>query len=198
MIDLSTTLGRILSPTSRQVAAARDLAFRSIVWAPAVKTWILQMRFKPMPRYTDGLVVSGERGRNSPVGRMFVQPLVENAHGRAVRLDDTLGSWFTVIGFRADPAEHLTDGQRDYLTRLGASLVKVTDSRAGRGQHMAANQETQVIEDLEGHLREWFTRHATRFAVIRPDRYVAALADQTSLGAAINQLQILLEPSVTT
>jgi hypothetical protein len=28
---------------------------------------------------------------------------------------------------RADPAEFLTDAQRDYLTRLGASLIKVTD-----------------------------------------------------------------------
>lgn len=194
MIDLSTTLGRILIPTSRQVAAARDLAFRSVVWAPAVKAWILQMRFKPMPRYTDGLVVPGERGRSSPVGRMFIQPLVEDAQGHAVRLDDALGSWFGVIGFRADPAEYLTDAQRDYLTQLGASLIKVTDSRAGDGQHTTTHQGTQVVEDLEGHLREWFTRPATRFAVIRPDRYVAAHADETSLGAAINRLRGLLEP----
>jgi 3-(3-hydroxy-phenyl)propionate hydroxylase len=194
MIDLSTTLGRILSPTSRQVAAARDLAFRSVVWAPAVKTWILQMRFKPMPRYTDGLVVSGEDGRNSPVGRMFVQPLVETAHRQAVRLDDTLGSWFAVLGFGVDPAEYLTDAERDYLIRLGATLIKAIDSRAGRCQRTDTRQGTQVIEDLEGHLREWFTRYGTRFAVIRPDRYVAAVADETSLGAVVSQLRTSLEP----
>jgi 3-(3-hydroxy-phenyl)propionate hydroxylase len=194
MIDLSTTLGRILSPTSRQVAAARDLAFRSVVWAPAVKTWILQMRFKPMPRYTDGLVVSGDRGRNSPVGRMFVQPLVETAHGQAVRLDDTLGSWFAVLGFGVDPAEHLADAERDYLTRLGATLIKAIDSRADRCQRTDTHQGTQVIEDLEGHLREWFTRYGTRFAVIRPDRYVAALADEASLGTVVSRLRTSLEP----
>ena len=194
MIDLSTTLGRILSPTDRRVAAARDLAFRSIARAPAVKNWILQMRFKPMPRYAGGLVTPGERGRNSPVGRMFIQPLVEDPHGRTRRLDDTLGPWFAVLGFGADPAGHLTDAQRDYLNRLGASLIKVTDSRAGQSRRTAAHQGTQVIEDLEGHLREWFTKHATRFAVIRPDRYVAAHADETSLGAAIDQLRGLLEP----
>jgi 3-(3-hydroxy-phenyl)propionate hydroxylase len=195
MIDLSTTLGRILSPTSRQVAAARDLAFRSVVWAPAVKTWILQMRFKPMPRYTDGLVLPGERGRNSPVGRMFVQPLVETADGRVVPLDDVLGSWFAVLGFGRDPAEHLTETQRDYLTELGASLIKVTDSRADHGQRMTNHPGTQVIEDFEGHLREWFTRPASRFAVIRPDRYVAAHADEVSLGAAIDRLRKLLKPA---
>ena len=99
-----------------------------------------------------------------------------------------------MLGFGADPAEHLTRAQRDYLTRLGASLVKVTDSRASQEQRTATHPGTQVIEDLEGHLRVWFTRHATRFAVIRPDRYVAAHADETSLGAAINQLRRLLEP----
>ena len=46
-----------------------------------------------------------------------------------------------------------------------------------------------MIEDLEGHLHAWFTWHATRFAVIRPDRYVAAHADETSLGASINRLR---------
>jgi 3-(3-hydroxy-phenyl)propionate hydroxylase len=197
MIDLSTMLGRILSPTSRQLATARDLAFQSIVWAPAVKSWILQMRFKPMPRYTRGLVVSDGGRRKSPVGRMFVQPLVENAHGQCVRLDDTLGPWFAVVGFGADPAEHLCEAQRDYLVRLGASLVKVTDSRAGRGRAAVAHPETQVIEDLEGHLRQWFTQHATRFAVIRPDRYVAAQADEDSLDPAITALRGLLGPSAT-
>ena len=103
-----------------------------------------------MPRYVNGLVTSGERGRNSPVGRMFIQPLIENAHGRPGRLDDTLGPWFAVLGFGADPAEHLTDAQ-----------------------------------------------HATRFVVIRPDRYVAAQADETSLGAAIDRLRGLLEPGAT-
>lgn len=77
-------------------------------------------------------------------------------------------------------------------SRSSASLIKVTDSRAGRGQRTTTHQGTQVIEDLEGHLREWFTQQATRFAVIRPDRYVAAHANETSLGAAINRLRGLL------
>jgi 3-(3-hydroxy-phenyl)propionate hydroxylase len=127
---------------------------------------------------------------------MFVQPLIENAHGHAVRLDDVLGPWFAVIGFGADPAGHLTGAQREYLAHLGARLVKVTDSRAGRGQP-AVDPGTQAIEDLEGHLREWFTRHAARFAVIRPDRYVTALANETSLSAAVSQLRRLLEPDDT-
>jgi len=78
--------------------------------------------------------------------------------------------------------------------RVAGSARAVIDSRAGRGQRTTIHPGTQVIEDLEGHLREWFTRHATRFAVIRPDRYVAAHADEISLGAAVNRLRGMLEP----
>jgi hypothetical protein len=58
-------------------------------------------------------------------------------------------------------------------------------------------RDRYVIEDLEGHLREWFAQHATGFAVIRPDRYVAAQADETSLDAAISRLRTLIEPDAT-
>ncbi|MFI0454184.1 bifunctional 3-(3-hydroxy-phenyl)propionate/3-hydroxycinnamic acid hydroxylase [Actinomadura sp. 6N118] len=192
MIDLSTTLGRILSPTDHRVAVARDLFFRGVTWAPAVKNWLLQMRFKPMPQYTEGVVVPDSR--RSPAGRMFIQPLVEDADGRAVRLDDVLGPWFAVLGFDTDPAEHLTDAQRDYLAGLDTTFVKVIDSRAGRARRATAHPRTQVVEDLEGHLREWFTRHRARVVVIRPDRYVAARSGRTTLGPAVDRLRRLLGP----
>ncbi|MFD1538911.1 bifunctional 3-(3-hydroxy-phenyl)propionate/3-hydroxycinnamic acid hydroxylase [Nonomuraea guangzhouensis] len=197
MIDLSTTLGRILSPTNRLVATARDLFFRAVVRAPVMRDWVLQMRFKPMPQYTDGVVVPDGHGRRSPVGRMFIQPLVENAEGDVLRLDDVLGPWFALVGFGADPAEHLSGAQRDYLIPLGATFVKVVDSRAGLARRATVHPRTQVVEDLEGHLREWFTRHSTRFVVIRPDRYVAATADRAGLGQAVDRLRRLLRPPGT-
>jgi len=194
MVDMSTTLGRILSPTDRRVATARDLFFRSVLWAPAVRDWTLHMRFKPMPRYTEGVVVRDGRRRHSPVGRMFIQPLVENADGEAVRLDEVLGPWFAVVGIDTDPAEHLTAAQRDYLAGLDTACIKVVGSRADHTRRATAHPRTRIVEDLEGHLREWFTRHATRIVIVRPDRYVAARADETSLGAAVDRLRRLLGP----
>jgi 3-(3-hydroxy-phenyl)propionate hydroxylase len=188
MIDLSTMLGRILSPTDRRVAAGRDLVFRALGWAPPVKDWILQMRFKPMPRYTSGIVVPDGGGRHSPVGRMFIQPLVQTQDGRTMRLDDVLGPWFAVLGFGADPAGHLTDAQRDYLAGLGATFVKVVGSRAGETGHPG----TSVVEDTEGHLRDWFARHHARVVMLRPDRYVAAATGESSLGPAVDRLRGLL------
>ena len=57
MIDLSTMVGRVISPTNRRVAAARDLLVRSASIVPTLKRYVLEMRFKPMPRYEQGAVV---------------------------------------------------------------------------------------------------------------------------------------------
>jgi 3-(3-hydroxy-phenyl)propionate hydroxylase len=49
-----------------------------------------------------------------------------------------------------------------------------------------------VVEDTEGHLREWFGRNRGRVAIIRPDRYVAALADDSGFAAAAGRLRQVL------
>ncbi len=196
MIDLSTTLGRILSPTNPAVAFARDVAFRAVTWAPAVKNWILQMRFKPMPRYTDGVVVTDERSRTSPVGRMFIQPRVEAEDGAVVRLDDVLGPWFAVLGYDTDPAEHLGRDHRAFLDSLDTSYIKIVASRSRRARNAARDPDTTVVEDLDGQLRAWFTQHRGRVVILRPDRYVAAVADEDDLGRAVDRLRRLLDPAV--
>ena len=60
MIDLSTMVGRVISPTNRRVAAARDLMVRAASVVPSLKRYVLEMRFKPMPRYEHGAVVHAE------------------------------------------------------------------------------------------------------------------------------------------
>ena len=194
MIDLSTTLGWILSPTNRALATGRDLFFRAVTGAPTVKSWILQMRFKPMPRYDHGVVIADGRGR-SPVGRMVIQPSVETADGHSVRLDDVLGPWFAVLAYGTDPGEHLTHEQKGFLTAFDTSYVKVVESGSASAERVTRNPATVVVEDAEGHLREWFLRHAGRITIIRPDRYVAALTDESGLGPAIERLHRILCPN---
>ena len=69
MIDLSTMVGRVISPTNRRVAAARDLLVRSASIVPSLKRYVLEMRFKPMPRYEQGAVVHRSESRATPIRR---------------------------------------------------------------------------------------------------------------------------------
>ena len=56
MIDLSTMVGRVISPTNRRVATLRDRVIRGASVVPTLKRYILEMRFKPMPRYDQGAI----------------------------------------------------------------------------------------------------------------------------------------------
>lgn len=87
MIDLSTIVGRVISPTNRRVAGARDLLVRSASIVPTLKRYVLEMRFKPMPRYEHGAVVHANPGR-ADFGGHVVHPAAgghPRPAGRAAR-----------------------------------------------------------------------------------------------------------------
>lgn len=191
MIDLSTRLGQILSPTRRSVAHARDLLLRAAAVAPPVKRWTLEMRFKPMPDYRHGFTAPESPGSGPPtVGRMLPQPDVETADGARARLDDVLGPWFAVLGFACDPLGELTADELALLDRLRPRIVKVVESRAGERHHRQRSvaAETVVVEDVDNHLRPWFQARRRDVVLVRPDRYVAALTTPRRLGAAVRRL----------
>jgi len=189
MIDLSTTLGRILSPRRRPTAHARDLLLRTATLAPPIRRWTEQMRFKPMPQYREGFVRPDAPGTGRPcAGRMLAQPMVESADGAPVRLDDVLGPWFAIVGFECDPLDGLSGEEVDVLDRLPARVVKVIESRAG-ARHRSEpcrRPDTIVVEDRHNELRPWFAERGVRIVVVRPDRYVAAAG--VNLGADLRRL----------
>ena len=95
MIDLSTMVGRVISPTNRRVAAVRDMVDpRAPRSCPPLKRYVLEMRFKPMPRYEQGAVVhavDAAAAPGSPVGTLFIQPRVDTREQQNVLLDDVSG-----------------------------------------------------------------------------------------------------------
>jgi 3-(3-hydroxy-phenyl)propionate hydroxylase len=191
MIDLSTTLGRILSPTRPSVARARDWLLRAASLAPAVKKWTLEMRFKPIPHYRTGFVAPDGPGTPVPsVGRMMTQPMVETADGAQLRLDDVLGPWFAVIGFERDPLGGLTGTELAAVERLRPRVIKVVESRAGARHHRqpCAAEETLVVEDVHNDLRTWFRARGRDAVLVRPDRYVAAMSTVDTFGPVLSRL----------
>ncbi|MEU5262239.1 bifunctional 3-(3-hydroxy-phenyl)propionate/3-hydroxycinnamic acid hydroxylase [Amycolatopsis sp. NPDC021455] len=189
MIDLSTTLGRILSPTRRSLARARDWFLRAASLAPAVKRWVLEMRFKPVPHYRDGFVVPVDPGVPG-VGRMFVQPRVETVMGDQLRLDDVLGPWFAVVGFECDPLAGLGDAELAAVRVFRPRVVKIVESRAGRRHHRqpCTDRDTVVVEDVHNQLRPWFQARGRNVVLVRPDRYVAAMTTVGALGPVVTDL----------
>ncbi|MEX3761400.1 bifunctional 3-(3-hydroxy-phenyl)propionate/3-hydroxycinnamic acid hydroxylase [Paraburkholderia phenoliruptrix] len=182
MIDLADAFGAMLMPTNRLVAFLRDCFFGFARYAPGLKDYVLQMRFKPMPSYTRGVRVAG--GADT-VGRMIPQPDVETLDGVRRKLDDVLGPWFSIIGWQCDPYACLSHADRAYWVSLGARFVQINRSRSGVWRQTISNPHgTECVEDVDNAIADWFDRHAKPLVVVRPDRYVAVQTDAVGMADA--------------
>ena len=184
MIDLSTMVGRVISPTDRRVAAARDLIVRSASIVPSLKRYVLEMRFKPMPRYEQGAVVHSldpnePRDPGSPVGTLFIQPRVDTRTQQDVLLDEVLGRWFAVLCWNNDPRKILGDDAFAAWKALGGRFITL---RPLTQLHWTGHDDPDVVivGDRAGGLKSWFDAHKESVLFLRPDRCIA--------GACIAQL----------
>jgi 3-(3-hydroxy-phenyl)propionate hydroxylase len=191
MIDLSTMVGRVISPTNRRVAAVRDLVVRSASIVPSLKRYVLEMRFKPMPRYEQGAIVHSvhaePRRADSPVGTLFVQPRVDTRERQNVLLDDVLGGWFAVICWNNSPREILGATAFANWKALGTKFVA---ARPLNQLHWTGHDDPDVliVGDRGGDLKAWFDTHQESVLFLRPDRCIA--------GACIAQLAPELSASL--
>jgi len=172
LVELATTLGRVYGPKTMAGEKLRSYGLRAMQRIPATRDYLLQMKFKPMPFYAEGVVL--DPSPKDPVGRMFIQPDVELPSGERVKFDEAAGDWFALVGINTDPADHLDEESLQYWRSLGARFLRVNRSRAG--SHMlSAGSETVVLDDVQGGFRDWArTRGDREIIVIRPDRYLAA------------------------
>jgi 3-(3-hydroxy-phenyl)propionate hydroxylase len=173
MIDLSTIVGRVISPTNRKVATARDLLVRSASIVPSLKRYVLEMRFKPMPRYENGAVVHAAPGRaDSPVGTLFIQPRVDTREQQDVLLDDVLGVWFAVLCWNNNPRKILGDVAFANWKALGARFFAL---RPATQLHWTGHDDPDVVVvgDRRGDLKSWFDAHQESVVFLRPDRCIA-------------------------
>jgi 3-(3-hydroxy-phenyl)propionate hydroxylase len=189
MIDLADLFGAMLMPTSRLKAWLRDRFFSAVRLLPGVRNYVLQMRFKPMPRYDQGLVV---KSPGTPmVGRMLIQPDVEDASGVRRKLDDVLGKGFAVIGWQTDPQSAMDDGDRAFWRALDAHFVRIDRARCGSapGMRLCSTHGTTCVEDVDNQFADWIAAHPGNVIVLRPDRYIAAQCAAAELPEATRQFK---------
>ncbi|WP_409435216.1 bifunctional 3-(3-hydroxy-phenyl)propionate/3-hydroxycinnamic acid hydroxylase [Mycobacterium sp. SMC-14] len=176
MIDLSTMVGKVISPTNRRVAGLRDRVIRAASAVPTLKRYVLEMRFKPMPRYEQGAVVHDPHRPDSPAGTLFIQPRVDTRSGTDLLLDEVIGTGFAVLAWNNNPRALLGEEVFARWTALGASFIAVRPSTQLQwtppGQ--ADDPAITIVGDRTGALKAWFDRHSESVLFLRPDRCIAA------------------------
>lgn len=116
MIHLSEVAGDIFAPESRTAARLRDTVMLALNAVPPVKQYFAEMRFKPMPRYEQGVVLHGQdplappapllggllqRSGDTPLGRLLglmaekkESPLGRLVHGLQAPPPSAVGRMF--------------------------------------------------------------------------------------------------------
>ncbi|MDT5389036.1 MAG: 3-(3-hydroxy-phenyl)propionate hydroxylase [Mycobacterium sp.] len=184
MIDLSTMVGRVISPTNRRVATLRDGLIRAASVVPTLKRYVLEMRFKPMPRYDQGAVAHlgddlAPRSATSPTGTLFIQPHVDTRAAQNILLDDVIGPGFAVLAWNNNPRKLLGDVAFARWKALGATFVSMRPlTQLQWTGH--DDDEVTIVGDRAGALKAFFDGHAESVLFVRPDRCIA--------GACIAQL----------
>ena len=174
MVRFATRIGAMYRPRNIVTERIRDVIFRGVQRIPGGRDYVLQMKYKPMPRFTEGFVTGVDPARKGdPVGRMFPQPHVE-VDGERVLLDDPLGCWFAVLclaGRRGD----LDGDALAWWESIGARVITPDD-----------------LVDVDGVLEAWRIRHDADVVILRPDRYVAAICDRGSFASVTDDIRSLL------
>ena len=128
---------------------------------------------------------------DTPVGRMFIQPRVGTEDGATVRLDDVIGLRFAVIAWGTDPTHGMAPAVRAFWEKLGTCFISVKP-QVQMAHASEASAGVITLGDVQGRIKDWFTGKAGSIAIIRPDRFVAALALPQEVGTVSAALAHLL------
>ncbi|WP_222842881.1 bifunctional 3-(3-hydroxy-phenyl)propionate/3-hydroxycinnamic acid hydroxylase [Bowdeniella nasicola] len=220
MVDLSITMGTFIKQQDPKVALLRDSVSTALGAVPQIKSYFSEMRFKPMPRYTRGVLVDPStltpgnaaakitrdlipvhtaENTDSPVGVQFIQPRVmTKASEQPALLDDAIGPWWALLGWGNDPRRHLDDELREIAAAMGMRFgcIVPETQRPWAEATYPASDDFVVIGDHTGELKRWYDDRPISFVFIRPDRFVAAAVLAQEADPAFRQLLIAMKSTL--
>jgi 3-(3-hydroxy-phenyl)propionate hydroxylase len=202
MIRTAVGMKDFVSMANPVKAFLRNVLTRAAMATPGLGRYLREGTFIPQPCYARGtyfgLPRRMRRLRRSPAGRQLPQPFVKGPGGRGGRLDDMLGSGFSLIGIGVDPRRFLSEAERATWQRLDTRFVTV-HAFGGRPQGDAARNGAAglvEIEDVSGELLGWLRSHghgSGSVVIVRPDRFVYGAVRSRELSAATRRIQSELQ-----
>jgi len=188
MIELALKMGQVMMPTNHLKASLTRLAFRALgLYAPA-RDYFAQMRYKPKPRFRKGLLwPDGRSEKETMVGRLVPQPIVEDTSRNRVLLDGILPDRPIVVIFDEFPDRALAKTEVEALTDSGLHVIGLTpewmnpiDGDIPVYRDSSRLFSTEQMRPYLGHA-----------LLLRRDRYIAAAVPVTRIGELIDKAAAL-------
>ncbi len=180
MIDLSVMAGHVLAPPKKWQGFVRDGIAYALNYIKPIKQYLLEMRFKPMPKYHDSALLANTH-KDSPVGKMFIQPQVKLESGETALLDEVIGNDFAIIAWGVDPKWGLSKESMQQWKKLGVKFIQVIPAVQLSNQQRKQYEDVITIGDIGTDIRTWFGKTQDSIVILRPDRFVGALAIPQSM-----------------
>jgi len=178
MIQLALRMGKVMAPPSRLAGIATRAAFTALrAWPPA-SDYVLQMKYKPKPRFAEGFLLTGGTTAAHLVGRLFPQPYVRAMGGEPALLDEVVGQSFCLLARTAQPAAVFGALGHPVWDRLAARRVAILPA----GTALSEVDGVTVVGEMDDTIAAAL---GDAILLLRPDHYVAAAfmpaqADQTA------------------
>lgn len=182
-IRLSVRLGSIMMTTNRRKARLRDAILAVGTGIPSVKGYLTEMRYKPPPRYKEGLLVGSSEDEDL-IGRMLPQPRVLLADGGQALLDDVLGPWFSLVAVDPD-RDVFSELRSEFWDELGVGRAEL---RLG-DRLPAPRSSAVVVADADGLLEPMLGDQRGRLILLRPDRFILGTFDPEDEEAFVAAVQ---------
>lgn len=173
--------GRLLTATTRPRAAATRCVLRLVSAAPVVG-----------PRFRSGSLRARPRLAPAPGehlgGMPLPNPRVRTRDGGIGRFDDVLAAGWSLLAKSADPWPLIGSELAEALRERGCRALALCPPgglAAVAGAHPAG---CQAVEDLDGTLLALWERRPSALVLVRPDRFVAVVAESSQVAATFERL----------
>ncbi len=172
MIRMARRIGAYMQPKSRAGAALSQGMLRLFCLIPAARDYILHLKFKPRPRFTEGLLASWPiASAPIPPGQLMTQPALIDEDGRSQLLDEALGSGFALITWAGAAGQSGTAEGVSIPEDFPVALKTVQLIRA-EDDFLPGLRGSGLLRDAHGEIARVLDGARARAAVLRPDRHV--------------------------
>jgi 3-(3-hydroxy-phenyl)propionate hydroxylase len=193
LIQMAVRIGTFMQPKSALAAMLTQGALKLFSVLPPVRDYVLQLRFKPKPRFFEGFFVPGRADKAGkalvPAGQLLPQPRVELPGGAQAALDDVLGSGFALLSL----ADAEGSGVAAALAELAAAglACRHIEVVAQSDDFLKRSEADAALRDCGGTLEAIIRSAGAQAVLLRPDRYVLAYLDRGTPQTAARVQQLL-------
>jgi len=194
MIDLSIHMKNFVSTANPLLCSLRNLATRTARLTPGLREFLSEAKFKPRPRYESSAYFGLPRQRRAGLeGEQLPQPQLVDRESRPLLMDEALGEGYALIGYGVDPRQSLLDADLQQLARLETRYLTLYPL-GGRPQGKVSACAPQGVDEWEDMTGECIRRFKEAgypvgtVAIVRPDRFVFAMARPGAVQSAIHYL----------